>query len=123
MATTLTGDRHIGSFRNAGSDLSVRSSGRRVRETVGLVVDGGCHLLQSIEVGARVVGAEEKLAAAGQLDADVGLRAATVAAVDRGEWWTRCNCCAHCFASFCPVPPGMNIKPGPAIPPMVFVVR
>jgi hypothetical protein len=45
-------------------------------------VDRGCDFLQSVEVLAGVVGAEEELAAAGQLDADVGLRATAVATVD-----------------------------------------
>jgi hypothetical protein len=123
MATTVAGDRHIGWLRGGRSDFALRGGGRRVVETVGLVVNGGCDLLERVEVRARVVSAEEKFAATGQLDADVGLRAATVAAVDRGELSAQCYGCTHCFASSCAIPPGDNIKPGLAIPPMVFVVR
>jgi hypothetical protein len=47
-----------------------------------------------VAVLAGVVGAEEKLASGGELDAEVGLGAAAVTAVCRCQC-AGCNCCSH----------------------------
>jgi hypothetical protein len=51
-------------------------------ELAGLVLDGHGDLAELVTVLSRVVGAEEEVAAAGELYTEVGLGAATVAAVD-----------------------------------------
>ena len=68
---------------------------RGSHETPGLVLDRGGYLLQFVGVLAGVVGAEEELATSGKLDADIGLGAATVAAVKRGQLHGWCDCCGH----------------------------
>ena len=71
---------------------SQSSSGRRRRpvgEPAGLVLDVLGDLAELVAVLAGVVGAEEQLAAALELYPEVGLGAASVAPVDRGE-----RCCA-----------------------------
>jgi hypothetical protein len=42
-----------------------------------------------------VVGAEEQLTAAGQLDAHVRLGTAAVAPIEGGELWAWCDCGVH----------------------------
>lgn len=64
-------------------------------ETVGLVVDVDGDLAKLVTVLAGVVRAEEKLAATGELDAQVGLSTATVAAVHSAQWGTGGNCSGH----------------------------
>jgi hypothetical protein len=60
-------------------------SGRRRLERVALVLDLRGTRPQGCLVGAAVVGAEEELAATGEKHANVGARAAAVAAVDSGQ--------------------------------------
>jgi hypothetical protein len=77
------------------SDLAVRRDGRGGGELLRLVVDVDGDLAELVTVLARVVRAEEELAPTGQLDAEVGLRAATVAAVKGRERGARGNCSGH----------------------------
>ena len=63
------------------SPLVEGGGARRVGEPVGLVHEVHGDLTELVSVLARVVSAEEKLAAGVQLDAKVGLGAAAVAAV------------------------------------------
>jgi hypothetical protein len=58
---------------------------RRRRQLVGLVDEGSGDLTELLAVLAGVVGAEEELAPGLQLHAQVGLGAATVAAIRRGQ--------------------------------------
>ena len=66
--------------------MLVVGSGRSARsELVRLVLDGHGDLLELVAVLAGVVGAEQELAAGLELDAEVGLRAAAIAPVIRGQ--------------------------------------
>src|SRR5262245_18850529 len=84
----------------SASALVVGRDRRRVVETVGLVVDTDGDLPELVAVLAGVVGAEEELAAAGQLDAKVGLGSAAVTTVGRGQC-ARGNCSGHESLPFC----------------------
>src|SRR5690606_2675371 len=70
-------------------------------EPLGLVVHVDGHLTELRLVGTTVVGAEEELSAASQLDADVRLSTAPVAAVRRVQR-AGGNSCSHVRASFLP---------------------
>jgi hypothetical protein len=58
-------------------------------------LDGRGDLLELVCVLAGMVGAEEQLATARELDPDVGLSATSVTAVQRCELWTGCDCSGH----------------------------
>jgi hypothetical protein len=79
----------------AVSALVTRRRCRGVGELVGLVdhVDG--NLFELVSVLTRVVSAEEELAAGVELDTQVGLRTATVAAVLGSQRSTRGNSSCH----------------------------
>ena len=64
-------------------------------QLVGLVDDGDGDLLELVAVLASVVGAEEELATGLELHAEVGLGAATVAAVRCGQRRAGCKCSGH----------------------------
>ena len=65
--------------------FAVGCDGGRDGQLLGLVHDAGRDLAELVTVLAGVVGAEEQLTTALELHAKVGLGAASVAAVDRGE--------------------------------------
>jgi hypothetical protein len=65
-----------------GSALDLRGRGRGVDQLVGLVLDGYRDLAELVAVLPRVVRAEQEVAASGELDTEVGLGTATVAAVE-----------------------------------------
>jgi hypothetical protein len=69
---------------------------------VGLVVHVRRDLAKAVTVLARVVRAEEKLSARGQLDTEVGLGATTVATVLSGELSAGSNSSRHLGASLSP---------------------
>ncbi len=70
----------------SSGDAAVSARLRRSRggggQLVGLVVDGHGDLTQLVTVLSRVVGAEEQVTTARELDTEVGLCSATVAAVN-----------------------------------------
>src|SRR5437879_12409264 len=104
--------------RSAGrsrlSALVARSGRLGGGKLVRLVVDLGGDGAQALFVLLAVVGTEEELAAGGEGDAEVGLRAAAVTAVERGELgggeevW--CQDSGHVAPSFC-----VDCARGPAI--------
>jgi len=63
--------------------------GRLLLELVGLVDEVDSDLLELVAVLTRVVGAEQELATALELDAKVGLGPAAVAAVRSSQWSAR----------------------------------
>jgi hypothetical protein len=65
----------------AGSALSLGAR-RGVDQLAGLVLDGHRDLAELVAVLPRVVRAEQEVAAAGELDTEVGLGTATVTAVE-----------------------------------------
>jgi hypothetical protein len=67
---------------------------------VGLVVDHDSDLLELVTVLACVVGAEEELAAGGELDTEVGLGAAAVATVFSRQRSGRGNSSCHVGLTF-----------------------
>jgi hypothetical protein len=75
--------------------LLAGSGRRRVTELVGLVDHVRGDLAELVAVLAGVVGAEEQLAARLELDPEVGLGSATVAAVRSAQRGTRGNCSGH----------------------------
>ena len=64
-------------------------------EALAVVMDGRGDLLELVGVLAGVVGAEEQLTATDELDAYIGLRAASVTAIERRELRGGCNCSFH----------------------------
>jgi hypothetical protein len=79
----------------AVSALVTRRRCRSVGELVGLVDDVDGDLLELVTVLTRVVGAEQELSAGVELDTQVGLRAAAVAAVLGSQRSTRGNSSCH----------------------------
>ena len=90
-------------------------------------MDGSSDLLELVSVLAGVVCAEEQLTAADQLDAYIGLRSATVTAIERRELRGGCNCSFHewplLFGLILPCGPiivsDKNIQPGIRVFPTV----
>jgi hypothetical protein len=77
------------------SVLLVGSGGRDVAELAGLVGDVRRDLAELVAVLAGVVGAEQQLPTRLELDTEVGLGSATVAAVRGAERGTRGNGSGH----------------------------
>jgi hypothetical protein len=75
--------------------LLVGNRGGSVTELVGLVDDVRGDLAELVAVLACVVGAEQQLATRLELDSEVGLGSATVAAVRGTERGTRSKCSGH----------------------------
>lgn len=67
------------------SDLVEGCGSRDVGQLLGLVVDGDRHLAELVLVLTRMVSAEQELGLSGQLDADVGLGATTIATIRCGQ--------------------------------------
>jgi hypothetical protein len=96
----------------AGVGRSGGSAPGRVNvELVRLVVDLSGNLAELVAVGSGVVDAEQEFAAAGEHNADIGLRATTVTAVDRGKWsrWRNGTCHAYLQQSVARIPSGPSL--------------
>jgi hypothetical protein len=76
-----------------GALLHTRGGG--VDQPARLVLHGDRDLAELVTVLARVVGAEEEIAATGELDAEVGLGTATVTSVKRRQRRAGGNCSVH----------------------------
>ena len=98
MAVTPEGDRHeerVGGVGHSGSAFVGLSARRGRAEPTGLVLDGRGDLLELVSVLAGMVGAEQQLTAARELDPNVGLSTASVTAVQGCELRTGCDCSGH----------------------------
>ena len=81
-----------GVFQQGGSVFVEGCGGRNVGQLLGLVVNRDGHLAQLVLVHAGVVSAEEQLGSAVQLDTDIGLCAAPITTIDRGQTGQFCEC-------------------------------
>ena len=108
------------------SALALRGRGAGAGETVRLVVDVDRDLAELVAVLACVVGAEQQLATRLELDSEIGLSSATVAAVRGAERGTRGNCSGHIGLISVFVDAGSNVAGEakiPSNPPVRRVVR